>query len=62
MSDIPVEVRALLVCPRCHGPLVDTATAAGAVGLECAACLVRYPVEDGIPVLLAERGRPVTPV
>lgn len=58
MSELPASIRALLVCPRCHGELQD-AIAAAAPGLECAACGLRYPIEGGIPVLLAERGLPL---
>jgi uncharacterized protein YbaR (Trm112 family) len=39
-----------VVCPACHQPLrLD----AGAIS--CQGCGRRYPVVDGIPVLLAER-------
>jgi uncharacterized protein YbaR (Trm112 family) len=54
MSVIPAVVRALLVCPRCRGDLADAGTA-DAPELVCAACRVKYPVEQGIPVLLSER-------
>jgi SAM-dependent methyltransferase len=37
----------LLACPACHGDLVASDAA-----LSCAACGVRYPVRDGIPILL----------
>ncbi|HVW77418.1 MAG TPA: Trm112 family protein [Alloacidobacterium sp.] len=47
------EVPALVVCPVCHGQL-----RAQADGILCAACGRLYPVEDGIPVLLADRARP----
>ncbi len=57
MSEIPAEIRALLACPRCRGPLDDAGSAA-APALRCAVCSVAYPVEQGIPVLLAERAEP----
>jgi len=40
----------LLVCPVCHGAL-----ALGADAVDCLACGLRYPVEDGLPILLAGR-------
>jgi uncharacterized protein YbaR (Trm112 family) len=44
------EIFAMLACPVCHGKL------ALEVGfIRCAECSRRFPVEDGIPVLLAER-------
>ena len=52
--DLPSEMRELLVCPQCRGALRD-ASLNGAPVLVCAACAKAYPVEDGIPVLLAER-------
>jgi len=39
----------VLACPACKGPLtIDEG------GLGCAACALVYPVENGIPVLLAD--------
>jgi hypothetical protein len=42
-----------VVCPACWGEL----RAEGA-SLVCAACGRRYPVVDGIPVLIVERAEP----
>jgi uncharacterized protein YbaR (Trm112 family) len=39
-----------VVCPACLGEL-----SAGTGTLVCAACERRYPVVDGIPVLIVER-------
>jgi uncharacterized protein YbaR (Trm112 family) len=47
------EVLELIVCPACHGRL---SMAEGSI--ECASCGRRYPLEDGIPVLLVERATP----
>jgi uncharacterized protein YbaR (Trm112 family) len=57
MSAIPSEIRAVLACPRCRGPLDDAGTLS-APSLRCEACALAYPVEQGIPVLLAERAEP----
>jgi uncharacterized protein len=39
-----------LACPACHGDLhLDGAR------LACGACSRRYPIVDGIPVLIVER-------
>jgi D-glycero-beta-D-manno-heptose 1-phosphate adenylyltransferase len=40
------RLRALLVCPRCHGPLSWEASEA-----RCPSCRLRYPVEQGIPLM-----------
>lgn len=61
MNAIPAAVRALLVCPRCRGDLVDAGSSA-APELVCNSCRVSYPVEQGIPVLLAERATACPPV
>lgn len=45
--DLPLE---LLRCPSCSGPLAGDGDGA----LRCLECQARYPVEDGIPRLLAE--------
>ena len=39
----------LLVCPRCHGPLVYDRTRGELV---CAADRLAFPVRNGVPVLL----------
>ena len=36
------DLLAKLVCPKCHGPLIANPEG---TGLDCAACLLRYPVE-----------------
>ncbi|MBV8196209.1 MAG: Trm112 family protein [Candidatus Dormibacteraeota bacterium] len=54
MSELPEDLRAILVCPRCRGPLQDEPSA-----LRCDACRVRYPVRGGIPILLADAGIPI---
>jgi uncharacterized protein YbaR (Trm112 family) len=40
----------LLVCPVCHGSL-----ALAASHIDCTSCARRYPIVDGLPVLLASR-------
>ncbi len=41
---------AVIACPACHADLrVDSAR------LECGGCGRRYPIVDGIPVLIVER-------
>jgi len=40
----------LLVCPVCHASL-----ALGGDVVDCTGCLRRYPIVDGLPVLIASR-------
>lgn len=56
MSVLDPELRALLVCPRCRGELVDEPAA-----LRCDACRLRYRIEDGIPIMLIDEAEPLDP-
>jgi uncharacterized protein YbaR (Trm112 family) len=49
-SVLSPEIFAMLVCPVCRGGLVLDENF-----IRCIECGRRYPVEDGIPILLAER-------
>ena len=53
---IDEELLAILACPVCKAPLRQEGGS-----LVCTRADVRYPVEDGIPVLLAERAEPPHP-
>jgi uncharacterized protein YbaR (Trm112 family) len=43
---------AMLACPICHGDLFAEANQ-----IRCSRCRRRYPIEDGIPILLADRAQ-----
>lgn len=59
-SRVDPELLAILVCPRCKGELdVRRAPDGAEQSLDCAACALSYPVEDGIPVMLIEEARPL---
>ena len=47
---IAPELREILVCPVCRGPIAGRARSAS---LECAACDIVYPSRSGVPILLA---------
>jgi len=47
------ELLAILVCPVDHAPVSDQGT-----HLVCGSCGRRYPVRDGIPVMLVEEAEP----
>lgn len=55
---VPRAIRELLVCPNCHGPLRDVTTGEA---LDCVACRLRFPIRDGIPVMLIERAERLAP-
>ncbi|HSR44757.1 MAG TPA: Trm112 family protein [Acidimicrobiia bacterium] len=48
---IAPELKAILVCPKCHGDLREDIENSK---LECTQCGLRYPVADGIPVMLID--------
>lgn len=52
---LDAELLKILACPACKGPLAYQPDSA----LDCAACRKRYPVRDGIPVLLADEAQPL---
>jgi uncharacterized protein YbaR (Trm112 family) len=58
---IDPELLRILICPRCGaGDLgVKTGSDGAEEALECSACGVAYPVEDGIPVMLVEEAREI---
>ena len=45
------ELLDLLICPQCKGELTLSATPEG---LDCTHCALRYPIRDGIPVMLVD--------
>jgi uncharacterized protein len=63
---LPDEVVAIMVCPRSRQPLIyfprgeaDRDEADGF--LLCPASRMRYPIQDGVPVLLEEEAIEVSP-
>jgi len=55
MSLSPALV-AILVCPRCKGPLeIEPAE----TGFTCQACQLRYPIREGIPVMLVDEAEKI---
>lgn len=50
------ELLALLVCPQCRG---DLRYDRDADKLTCEACALRYPVVDGVPVMLPEEAEKI---
>jgi uncharacterized protein YbaR (Trm112 family) len=56
VTGLPQELLDLLVCPKCKGDLIVEDAA-----LRCDVCLLRYRVDDGIPVMLIDEATPVEP-
>ena len=53
---IAPELLKILVCPKCKGGL-DYREAESS--LVCPACRLRYPIRDGIPIMLIDEATPV---
>ncbi|HSQ59881.1 MAG TPA: Trm112 family protein [Acidobacteriota bacterium] len=52
------ELLEILVCPQCRGELTYDREAET---LTCPACRLRYPIEDGVPVMLPEEAEKIEP-
>lgn len=53
---VPRQLLEILVCPKCKGEL-DYRESEQA--LDCKACRLRYPVRDGIPIMLIDEASPL---
>jgi uncharacterized protein YbaR (Trm112 family) len=53
---LPKELLSILVCPKCKG---DLEYKAEEPSLGCHACRLRYPVRDGIPIMLIAEATPL---
>jgi uncharacterized protein YbaR (Trm112 family) len=49
----------ILVCPACKGPLLHDKAAQELI---CKPCALAYAIRDGIPFLIEDDARPLTPV
>ncbi|HEY8174660.1 MAG TPA: Trm112 family protein [Gemmatimonadaceae bacterium] len=54
---VPSQLLEILVCPKCRGDLEYRAQEAA---LLCHRCKLRYPVRDGIPIMLIDEATPLT--
>ena len=50
------QLLAILVCPKCKGPLEYRESDAA---LDCPACRLRYAVRDDIPIMLIDEATPL---
>ena len=53
---LPQELLSILVCPKCKGDLQNRPEEPSLV---CPACKLRYPVRDGIPIMLVAEATPL---
>ena len=57
MTTVPRQLLEILVCPKCKGDLEYREEQSA---LLCNQCRLRYPVRDGIPIMLIEEASPIT--
>lgn len=50
------QLLAILVCPKCRGTLEYRPDEPSLI---CHACQLRYPVRDGIPIMLIDEAEPL---
>ena len=50
------ELLEILACPKCKGTLVFVSEESG---LLCPHCRLRYPIRDGIPVMLVDEAEEI---
>jgi uncharacterized protein YbaR (Trm112 family) len=53
---LPQELLTILVCPKCKGDLEYRQQEPSPV---CPSCKLRYPVRDGIPIMLVAEATPL---
>jgi uncharacterized protein len=55
-TPVAPELLSILRCPRCRGQL--RVTDGERPTLDCAPCGLRFPVRDGIPIMLIDQAGP----
>lgn len=54
---IDQELLAILACPQCKGEIELTPEGDGLI---CQSCRLKYPIKDGIPVMLIDEAIPLS--
>lgn len=54
---VPRQLLEILVCPKCRGELEYREQEPA---LLCHGCKLRYPVRDGIPIMLIDEATPIS--
>jgi hypothetical protein len=50
------ELKEILRCPKCRGPLTELSAPEG---LHCESCRLLYPIVEGIPNMLVDEAQPL---
>ena len=54
---VPQQLLEILVCPKCRG---DLEYRESDPSLVCRKCKLKYPIRDGIPIMLIDEAAPLT--
>jgi uncharacterized protein len=54
---VPRQLLEILVCPKCRGELEYREQESA---LLCNKCKLKYPIRDGIPIMLIDEATPIT--
>lgn len=54
-SDVFKDLQGILACPKCNSAFPDFT----AIWFYCYKCKVKFPVKNGVPVLLVENAEPI---
>ena len=54
VSQIDRTLLEILACPACHSPVRQEGE-----WLVCDQCKVKYPIRDGLPIMLVEEAEPI---
>lgn len=57
MKSIDPELLEILACPKCKGELRLTEEGSDLI---CEACRLKYPIEEGIPIMLIDKAVPLS--
>lgn len=57
IKKVPEDLMAALGCPFCNGPLAED-DGNSMILLVCQACMLAFPVNEGIPDLMPKSARP----
>ena len=55
---LSTDLTSRLVCPKCHGKLADNLADSA---FDCAACGLRYEVQNGVPNFLLDQAKTILP-
>ena len=57
-SGLPQELLEIIRCPACLGEFLPLQAEVQPDALVCSSCGLRYPVRNGVPILLVDEAQP----